>query len=180
VRTRRLSLRFWAAGFAAVGAAALLGGTWHGFSARLALPSATLLWKATLAAAGLAGFFLIAGAAFASVSRRAARWVAAIAAVKLGAFLLWAVASDAFDSVIVDSGLTLAAILTLQLIAFARRGAASAPWIFAGLAVSTAAAAIEAIRPALPAPLGPDAVYHLVQTAGLFLFYRGGLLFADT
>lgn len=157
----------------------MLGGTWHGFSPRLTPSSAALLWKATLAAAGLAGFLLIAGAAFASVPRRAARWVAAIAAVKLGTFLAWAAASDAFDPVIFDSALTLAAILSLQLVAFARRRAASAPWIFAGIAFSTVAAAIEAIRPALSAPLGPDAVYHLIQTAGLFLFYRGGLLFSN-
>lgn len=178
-RGRHLSIRLWAAGFAAVGAAAVLGGAWHTRSPRFVSSAPDVLWKATLVAAGLAGFLLIAGAAFASVSRRAARWIAGAAAVKLVVFAGWAITSDAFDPVILDSVVNLAALVTLQSLALARRRARSAPWVLAGAAVSAAGAAIEAFRPALPPPFGPDAVYHVVQLAGLILFYRGGLLFPD-
>lgn len=178
-RRDRISLRFWATGFLAAGAAALLGGSWHGFSHRLPDPSAALLWKATLAAAGLAGFLLAAGAAFASLPRRAARAVAMLAAVKLAVYLVRALPGGAFDAVVVDSVATLAAIVLLQALAYVRRRAPSAPWVLAGAAVSAGAAAIEALRPSFPPPFGPDAAYHLVQIAGLYFFYRGGGLFDD-
>jgi hypothetical protein len=179
-RTGQLSIRFWAGGFAAIAAAALLGGAWHGYFPRLTADAAALLWKATLAAAGVADFLLIAGAAFASVSRRTAKWIVAAGACKLAIFLLWALPGNAFAPVVADTALTLLAICTLQWFAGARRRAASAPWILAGVAVSVAAAAIEAVRPSLLPPFGPDAAYHLLQLGGLLLFLRGGGLFSDT
>jgi hypothetical protein len=179
-RTGQLSIRFWAGGFAAIAAAALLGGAWHGFLPRLTADASALLWKATLTAAGVADFLLIAGAAFASVSRRAAKWIVASGACKLAIFLVWALPGDAFAPVVADTALTLLAICALQWFARGRRRAASAPWILAGVAVSVTAAFIEAVRPSLLPPFGPDAAYHLIQLGGLLLFLRGGMLFSDT
>lgn len=178
-RTGQLSIRFWAGGFASIAAAALLGGAWHGFFPRLTADAAALLWKATLAAAGLADFLLIAGAAFGSVPRRPAAWISAAAVCKLAVFLAWALPMDAFAPVLADGAVTLAATFALQWFARRERRAASAPWILAGVAVSVAAAAIESLRPPLLPPLGPDAAYHLVQLGGLLLFLRGGLLLSD-
>lgn len=81
---------------------------------------------------------------------------------------------------IVDSAVTMGTILVLQGLAFATFRARSALRVIAGVVVSAAAAAVEAVRPrVLAGSLGPDAVYHLVEIAGLFLFYRGALLFED-
>jgi hypothetical protein len=178
-RTGQLSIRFWAGGFAAIAATALLGGSWHGFFPRLTADAAALLWKVTLASAGVADFLLIAGAAFASVSRRSARWIVAAGACKLAIYLIWALPSDAFAPVVADTALTLLAICALQWLAGSRRRAASAPWILGGVAVSVAAAGIEVVRPSLLPPFGPDAAYHLIQLGGLLLFLRGGMLFSD-
>ena len=173
-------LRLWAAGFVSLGAAALLGGTWHGFHARIGDPTGEVLWKATLASAGLAGFLLVAGAAFSFVPRRAAGWTTAAAAIKFAVFLPAALSSDGFGPVILDSAATLAALLLLALLALRRRRAPEAArWILAGIALSAAAAAIEGVRPGLPWPLTPDAAYHLVQLLALVFFYRGGRLFPD-
>lgn len=175
-RNRSIGLLLWAAGFASVGAAAFLGGAWHARAARLDPAEANALWNATLLAAALAGFFFVSGAAFASVRRRAAIGITAIAASKLAIFAAKAPGTDSFTPVILDSALTLVALVALQAVAFARNRAPSAQWVFAGVALSAAGAAVESIRPDL-APLGPDAVYHLIQIAGLVLFYRAGLLF---
>jgi hypothetical protein len=179
-RRPRLGLRLWAAGFASLGAAALFGGTWHGFYPQPGDPTGNALWEATLAAAGLAGSFLVAGAAFAFVPRRAAGWITGAAAVKLAVFLVGALSSEGFGPVIVDSAANLAALLVLALRAL-RSGPAlyAARWILAGIALSAAAAAIEALRPGLPRPLTPDAAYHLVQVLALGFLYRGGRLFPD-
>lgn len=175
-RESRLSIRLWAAGFAAVAAAAHLGGSWHAFSPRMPATSASLLWKATLLAGGVASFFLVAGAALESVSPRAARLVFAAAAVKLGAFAAWSASSEGFEPVVVDSVSALLAVLGLQVFAWVRSRAPSGPWVAAGILVALAAAAIEAMRIEAP-PLSPDDVYHLVMIAALALLCRGGLLF---
>ena len=168
--------RLWAAGFASVGAAAVLGGAWHARAARLDAPDSDALWNATLVAAALAGFFFVSGVAFASLARRPALGIAAIAAAKLGVFAVKAPGSDSFTPVIVDSALTLVGLAALQAVAFAKNRAPSARWVFAGVAVSAVGASVEAMRPDFSA-LGPDAIYHLVLIAGLVLFYRAGLLF---
>lgn len=172
----RVSVSYWSAGFAGVAVAALLGGAWHLWSPRLPGATADLLWKATLVAAGLGGFLFIAGVAYGSTSRAAARWIVSGASIKLLVFLARMFRSESFDPVIFDSVFTLATILLLQIVAFAKDRAESAPWVIAGVLVSFAAAALEALRPSLP-PIGPDAAYHLTQLLGLYFFYRGGLLF---
>jgi hypothetical protein len=171
-----LPARLWAAGFASVGAAAFLGGTWHGFAPKLSAVASGALWKATLAGTGVAAFFLVAGAAFASLGRRPAAWVTAAAAVKLGLFLLWAASHDEYDGVVVDTGVAMGAILLLQLVAWARRRAASAPWIAGGIFVSLVAAAVEALGLSPGAPFSHDDVYHVIEIGALVLLYRGGLL----
>ena len=170
-----LPARLWAAGLASLAAAAFLGGTWHGFSPRLPEIAASAIWKATLAATGLASFFLVAGTARGSVRPRPAIAVTALAAAKLAAFLLWAASHDEYDGVVADTGVAMGAILLLQLAAWVRRRAPSAPWIAAGILVSVAAAAIEAAGVSSGGPFTHDDLYHLVQIGGVLLLYRGAL-----
>ena len=54
-RNPQTSRRLWALAFAALAAAAFLGGTWHGFV------QSALLWKATTLSAGVASFGMVAG-----------------------------------------------------------------------------------------------------------------------
>lgn len=179
VRKRRgpgsLPARLWAAGFASIGAAALLGGTWHGFSPELSERAAALLWKATMAGTGLAAFFLVAGAAFGSVGRRPAAGITAAAAAKLAIFLSWAASHDDYEAVVVDTALAMAAILLLQLVAWVRRKVASAPGIAGGILVSLAAAAVEALQISPGKPFSHDDLYHVIEIVALVLLYRGGL-----
>jgi hypothetical protein len=167
----------WAAGFFSLSAGAFLGGTWHGFSPRLPPMAGAVLWKGTLAAAGGASFFLLAGAAFASLHGRKARWLTGFAAVKLAAFLAWAAFHDGFEGVVVDSTVSMAAILALQAAAWRRRRDPAAPWVLSGILLSAAGAAIEAagIRPG--DLVSHDDLYHVVQTGAVYLLYRGGCLF---
>jgi hypothetical protein len=174
-----LPARLWAAGFASVGAAAFLGGTWHGFSPRLSSTASAVLWKATLAGTGLAAFFLLAGVAFGSLGRLAAAWVTAAAAAKLVVFLRWAAFHDEYDGVVIDTAAAMGAILLVQLVAWARRRVASAPWIAAGILLSLAAAAVEALGLSPGGPVSHDDVYHSIEIGALVLLYRGGLLLGD-
>ena len=165
----------WAAGFACVGAAAFLGGTWHGFARELSPAASAILWKATMAGTGLAAFFLVAGAAFGSLGRRPATAVTALAAGKLAVFLFWAASHDEYDGVVVDTGVAMAAILVLQLAAWVRRRAPSAPGISAGILVSLVAAAVEALGLSPGGPFSHDDLYHVIEIVALLFLYAGGL-----
>jgi len=176
----RRAIRHWAAGFLSLSAGAFLGGTWHGFSPRLPDAVGVALWKGTLAAAGAASFFLLAGAAFASLGRPAAQWLTGIGALKLALFLAWATFHDGFEGVIVDSALSMGAILVLQGTAWRRRRAPSAPWVLSGILLAAAAATIEALGVTPGELLSHDDLYHVVQTGSLYLLYRGGKLFDES
>lgn len=174
------AVRLWAAGFLALAAGAFLGGAWHGFSPRLPPASGDVLWKGTLVAAGAASFLLVAGAAHASLGRRAARIVTGIAAAKLGVYVAWASSNDGFEGVIVDSGLSILAILALQVSAWRRRRDPAAPWVVSGILISAVAAAIEALGVRPGDLVSADDLYHVVQTGSLYLLYRGGRLFDES
>jgi hypothetical protein len=176
-RGRGPAIGLWAAGFLSLSAGAFLGGTWHGFSPRLPEAIGEVLWKGTLACAGAASFFLLAGAAFASLEPRKARRLVAIGALKLAAFLFWAVTHDGFEGVIADSGLAMIGILALQTAAWRRRRDPAAPWVVSGILLSAAGAAIEAAGVTPGRLLTHDDLYHVIQTGSLYLLYRGGRRF---
>ncbi len=175
----RPATRLWAAGFLSLSLGAFLGGTWHGFSPRLPDAAGAVLWKGTLLAAGATSFFLLAGAAFASLGRRHARWVAGIGALKLAAFVLWASFHDGFEGVIVDSVVSMAGILVLESVAWHRQRDPAAPWVVSGILLSAGAAMIEALGVTLGKVLSHDDLYHVLQTGALYLLYRGGRLFRE-
>ena len=100
----------------------------------------------------------------------------AAAALKLALFLLWAASHDEYDGVVIDTGVAMGAILLLQLWAWARRRATSAPWIAGGIFVSLVAAAVEALGLSPGPPFSHDDVYHVIEIGALLLLYRGGLL----
>jgi hypothetical protein len=172
-----IATAFWAAGFFALSAGAFLGGTWHGFSPRLTPPVGSFLWKATLAAAGFTSLFLLAGAAFAALARRNARWITGLAAVKLAVFLAWTRSHDGFEAVIADSGISMAVILAIEIGAWRRRRDPAAPWVLSGVLLSVAGAAIEAVGVTPGNLVSHDDLYHVVQTGAVYLLYRGGRLF---
>lgn len=176
-RPRHTATALWAAGLFSLSAGAFLGGTWHGFSPRLPVPLGDVLWKATLAAAGAASFFLLAGAAYATLDARWARRLAGIAAGKLAVFLAWAAAHDGFEGVVADSVVSMAVIVVLETGAWRLRRDPAAPWVLSGILMSAAGAAIEAAGVSPGRHFSHDDLYHVVQTGAVYLLYRGGRLF---
>lgn len=158
--------RLWALAFAALALAAFLGGTWHGLARH------DLLWKATLLSAGVASFAMLSATAFATTAGVTRRTIFALAAVKLAVYSIWMLAHDDFVWVIADTGVALAAVALLQVLAF--NG-----WILAGVAVSLMAAAAQASGLALHRHFNHNDLYHVVQIAAMALFFRGALRLHD-
>jgi hypothetical protein len=178
-RTGQQSLYWWAIGFHASAAAALAGGTYHGFLPHLMGLPAFLLWKFTVFVVGLAALFLFSGAVLATLSGNPRRWLLILAGVKFLAYSAVMTFHDDFRFVIYDYAPALLGIFLLALHAALARRERFAPWLVGGVIVSFAAAGIQASGLALHEHFNHNDLYHVVQMGAFWMFYRGGLLLRD-
>lgn len=170
-----LRLRVWTAAFCLMAAAAGLGAAVHGLA--LAEPLRRGLWFVLTLALGVAiSLFLAAvvhdlfGAAAAS---GASGWLAAAGG---GVFIASRFFPGVFRIFLLYEAAALAAALAAYAWLWAARGVPGASWMTAGALVSLAAAALQArrgLRVRLVWELDHNAMFHLVQTAGIALFCRG-------
>ena len=161
------SRKLWSCAFICLALAALLGGTWHGFL------KSDALWKATLLAAGGASFGMVAGSAVASFSGRGRDLLIALASIKLLVYCVWMLCHDEFIYVVIDTGIAFLILLGLHLWRF--NG-----WIVAGVAVSIAAALVQAGGLKLHEHFNHNDLYHVIQLGAIVLFYRGARRLTDS
>lgn len=173
-RTRPMpAARLWSAAFLATAVAGVSGGTYHGLEVTIDAPPGLVLWKVTVYAVGLTGFFALC--ATAAVIRRPTIRYALItgASLEFLAYALWMAAHNNFRYAVYDYAAALLIVLLFQAWAGVVRREAGAGWISAGVLLSFAGAGIQ--RAGWPgyARFNHNDLYHLVQIAALYLFYRG-------
>ena len=156
----RRDARFWALAFLALGAAALLGGTWHGFR------QSDALWKATTLSVGVASFGMVAGSARATTGGPLRRLLVGVAAVKLAAYAAWMAFHDDFIWVVLDTGIALLLVGLMHL-------RTANGWILSGVAASVLAGLAQARGVALHAHFNHNDLYHVIQAGAMLLLYRG-------
>jgi hypothetical protein len=152
--------RFWALAFFAIAAAALLGGTWHGFW------QSDLLWKATTLSVGLASFGMVIGSSLAATTGAALQLLIGFASVKFLVYAAWMLRHDDFIWVVADTGTALLIVGVLYVLKWN-------PWMLAGVAVSVLAGLAQASGFALHAHFNHNDLYHVIQTAAMIILYRG-------
>ena len=165
-KSSHASQRLWALAFAALALGAFLGGTWHGFVQN------NLLWKATVLSVGVASFGMMAGSAFATT--RSPRRVAliALAAIVLAIYAGWMLFHDEFIFVVIDTAIAFAVVTALHV--WRWNG-----WILLGIAVSVAAALVQASGFAPHPNFNHNDLYHVIQIAAMVLLYRGARRLTD-
>ena len=160
LRDSQASRRLWALAFAALAAAAFLGGTWHGFL------QSDLLWKATTLSAGVASFGMLAGSSYAAFPPPLRAFVLTAALAKLAVYSVWMLSHDAFIYVVIDTGIAFLIVAAIHLWKW------NGPLV-AGVAVSIAGAAVQASGFGLHEHFNHNDLYHVIQIAALVLLYRG-------
>ena len=173
----RRPARLWGFALVATAAGALWGGTSHGFALQLGETGLAALWKLTVWSIGAASALMLTGSMVAVLDGRLRRVLLTIVALKLAVYFVWMAFHDPFVYVIVEYAPNMAAVAGLH--AYARRagGHQAAPWMIGGVAVSFAAAGIQQSGWVFHEYFNYNDLYHLVQMAALYLFYRGaGLL----
>lgn len=178
-RSGQQAICCWGFGFFASAVAALAGGSYHGFLPYLEGLPAFLLWKFTVLTVGLAALALFSGVVLASLSGAARKWLLGLAVLKFLVYAAWMTVHDDFRFVIYDYAPALLGIFLLSVYAALARRERFAPWIVGGVVVSFAAAGIQASGLKLHQNFNHNDLYHVVQMAAFWLFFRGGRLFRD-
>jgi hypothetical protein len=173
------SRQCWALAFGAAAVSALLGGTHHGFAAVMSPFTYGLSWKVTVFAIGLFSFGMMAGSILATARGAARAGLLAFAGAQLAVYTAWMLVHDEYRYVVLDTAIAMSVMFLLHTWSAAVRGDKASYWALAGIAVSAAAAAVQFFRVALHEHFNHNDLYHLVQIAGMVLFYRGGKLLRD-
>ena len=162
--------RWWSRALYLTAASAAIGGTHHGFGPLLGEGPSDALWRATLLCIGLtsAAMSLAFVEELAPTARRLP-W-RRVVWIKFTGFAALGLALPLFLVAIADYGLVMFALGFLALIS---TRAWRAPML-AAIAFSVSAAVVQQMHWGLSAHFNHNDVYHLIQGAAVFLFYRAG------
>jgi membrane-bound metal-dependent hydrolase YbcI (DUF457 family) len=174
-RGRHTARALWGTALAATGAAALIGGTSHGFGPYLSTGARWALWRATYGTVGVANLLILAAAAMIALRGAARRAVIVLLSARLVLYLALIAWRPDFRYVVYDYGVTL---LALAAFAFHRglRGHGGAAWLMAGIGVSLAGALMQRGGVALHRHFNHNDLFHVLQTIGIYFYYRAGAL----
>jgi len=170
------TLRVWfVVFFASAGLASLLGGSVHGFFPDKNSDGRRILWQATLLAilvTGLAGWNIGAGLL---LTERKATLVRRLAMLQLVifSFVVMFVKPEFYVAIIAYLPATL--FLLIGLIAgYRNRRLPALRWGIAGLGLTFLAAAVQRLNIAIhPHYFDHNALYHVIQGAGLWMIFLG-------
>jgi len=160
---KEISKKLWAIAFAALAVSAFLGGTHHGFAI-------DALWRPTVLAAGVTSFGMLAGSAYATTAGTLRGILVSIAVVKLLAFWAWMLTHEEFKYVVADTGLAMLVVAVLHLFALKNY---SSRWVLAGIGLSLVAGGVQAGGLALHQHFNHNDLFHVIQIAALFCYWRG-------
>ena len=179
IRARRRSIALWAAATLAGGAAALLGGIYHGLGPELGASTASILWKGTVWLAGAASLTSLLGSLTAVVARRLRGPLIGVVWAKFAVYAVWMTGHDEFRYVVYDQMLAMAAILILHVCDLLARNDRASRFIVMGVFASVAGAVAQRSGFDLHRHFNHNDLFHVVQIGANYLFYRGALLLTD-
>jgi len=168
-----------AAALLATGFAALIGAVAHATDPLRDASLRERLWRSTLYASGFIGAATVASVAYFAARGILRSTILACAFLKLLVFMRRAARTPEFSVAAADYGIALAVLLVGAVIELVRRGAPGMTWLIAGVLLSLVAGVVQARRIAPHRQFNHNDLYHLIQMAALYAFYRGGLLLVD-
>ena len=168
-----------AAGLLATGFAALLGAIAHGTDPMREAALRARFWRGALYATGFISAASVASVAFFAARGSTRTVILAFAGIKLVVFMHRVTRQPEFRIAAADYGGALAIILVGAAYETFRRRAPGMAWLIVGVLVSLVAGMAQARRLALHRHFNHNDLYHVIQMAALYAFYRGGALLVD-
>ncbi len=176
-RERQISKLLWGLGFLATASASLFGGTFHGLREYLGETLAAILWKTSVYSIGLASCFMLSAVVLNCVKRSLRPSALNLVALKFLIFACWMISHSEFRFVVYDYASAMIVILLLQIFLIVTCRAKSALWIAGGVLLGLAAGTIQTQKISLHQHFNHNDLFHVMQMAAFYLFYRGGKLF---
>jgi general stress protein CsbA len=159
--------------------AAFIGALAHGTDPARDEALRERFWRGALYATGLVGAATVASVAFFAARGSTRTAILAFAAIKLVVFIVRVARQPEFRIAAADYGGALAIVLVGAAYMAVRRQAPGMTWLIAGVLVSLVAGIVQARRLALHRHFNHNDLYHVIQMAALYAFYRGGVLLVD-
>jgi hypothetical protein len=163
----------------ATGFAALLGAIAHGTDPMREAALRARFWRGALYATGFISAASVASVAFFAARGSTRMAILAFAGIKLVVFMHRVTRQPEFRIAAADYGGALAIILVGAAYETVRRRAPGMAWLIVGVLVSLVAGMAQARRLALHRHFNHNDLYHVIQMAALYAFYRGGALLVD-
>jgi hypothetical protein len=175
----QLAVNLWALALAVTSAGSFAGGSYHGFRLAMLPETAAALWTITTLLVGIASFFLLSSAVFASFTGSLLQWFLAAAIGKLAVYTWWMIGHNDFRYVIYEYGSTLSIVLLL--VALGRVGGEPGVQghIIAGIVVSIVAGALQQSGIDLHRHFNHNDLQHVVQMVAIWFLYEGGRRLRD-
>jgi hypothetical protein len=167
------------AAMSATGLAAVIGALAHGTDPGRDEALRARLWRGALYVTGLIGAASVASVAFFAARGSIRTVILAFAAIKLVVFMRRVARQPEFRIAAVDYGGALAVVLVGGAYEMFRRGSPGMVWLIAGVMVSLVAGIVQARGRALHRHFNHNDLYHVIQMAALYAFYRGGTVLVD-
>lgn len=161
--------------FLAVGLAAFLGGTVHGFLTDHTDPLHTVVWRVTIGLLALTGYLGILAGTRIMAGLRAARVAALAFTVPLIAYWIFvAEGHDDFRVAIAAYSVGLVVLALACLLAMRDSTGGGSRWLLVGIALSVVASLIQQDLPHNGWPLSMrNGVYHVLEAIALWLMFAG-------
>jgi hypothetical protein len=170
---------FLALGLFVTAVAAAFGAAAHGLDPVTDREQRQRCWRAALYATGLVGSATIASVAFFAARGAVRTAILLLAGLKVLAYFVSVARRPEFRVAAADYGSALAVLLAGAMYAMARWRSPGTGWLAAGVGVSLVAMLVQVRRVSPHRYFNHNDLYHVVQMAALYLFYRGGALLVD-
>ncbi|MBT4223419.1 MAG: hypothetical protein HOD72_03030 [Opitutae bacterium] len=176
---RHTSVLLWSVAMLDVAAAAILGGTHHGFNHDNQI--SPLLWSITIFLFAYLSLFMSCGAVLSSIRNPARRFFIVIFALKFLGFLLYLGTRSQleFGHISWDYIPALLMVLLFKLYSKYARNDPSSNWIIAGVLVSLFALPVQASGFEVNEWVDHNSVFHVIQMIALHCYYNGARYMKD-
>ena len=166
-------------GMLAAGVAAAFGAAAHGIDERTDREQRERCWRAALYTLGFASAATTGSVAFFAARGAIRTAILGMAGLKLLAYLVSVARRPRFRIAAADHVVTLIVLLAAALFAIARWRAPGMGWLVGGVAVSVLGVLVQVRHVAFHRQFNHNDLYHVIEMAALYLFFRGGALLVD-
>ena len=163
----------------ATGIAAALGAAAHGLDPIADAGLRARFWKAALYATGLVGLATVASVAFFAARGAARSAVLTFGLIKLVLFVVIVTRKPEFRVAAIDYGAALIVLLAGACYGLMRWHEPGATWLIGGVVVSLVAGLVQALRVSPHRWFNHNDLFHVIEIAALYMFFRGGSLLVD-